>query len=133
MPRLAKFSGSPGDIRDENSRLRGVGLQEACDEFGATIAQDLVANWDPQQAAAALAPALKAYPDYQSHFGCLRRDDVRRSASAAGRRQMGATGRAEPYLSVQPSTYSRSDWNSCARSIWTPIRSSTSPACAARR
>ena len=52
-----------GDIRDENSRLRGVGLQEACDEHGATIAQDLVANWDPQQAAAALAPALKAYPD----------------------------------------------------------------------
>ena len=52
-----------GDIRDENSRLRGVGLQEACDEHGASIAQDLVANWDPQQAAAALAPALKAYPD----------------------------------------------------------------------
>ena len=52
-----------GDIRDENSRLRGVGLQEACDKYGATIAQDLVANWDPQQAAAALAPALKAYPN----------------------------------------------------------------------
>ena len=52
-----------GDIRDENSRLRGVGLQEACDEYGATIAQDLVGNWDPQQAAAALAPALKAYPN----------------------------------------------------------------------
>lgn len=52
-----------GDIRDENSRLRGVGLQEACDEHGASIAQDLVGNWDPQQAAAALAPALKAYPD----------------------------------------------------------------------
>lgn len=52
-----------GDIRDENSRLRGVGLQEACDEHGATIAQDLVGNWDPQQAAATLAPALKAYPD----------------------------------------------------------------------
>ena len=52
-----------GDIRDENSRLRGVGLQEACDEHGASIAQDLVGNWDPQQAAAALAPALKAYPN----------------------------------------------------------------------
>lgn len=52
-----------GDIRDENSRLRGVGLQEACDEHGATIAQDLVGNWDPQQAAAALAPAMKAYPN----------------------------------------------------------------------
>ncbi len=52
-----------GDIRDENSRLRGVGLQEACDAYGASIAQDLVANWDPQQAAAALAPALKAYPN----------------------------------------------------------------------
>ena len=52
-----------GDLRDENSRLRGVGLQQACDEHGASIAQDLVGNWDPQQAAAALAPALKAYPD----------------------------------------------------------------------
>ncbi len=52
-----------GDLRDENSRLRGVGLQEAAKEFGATILQDLPANWDPQQAAAVLAPALKAYPD----------------------------------------------------------------------
>ena len=52
-----------GDLRDENSRLRGVGLQEAAAEFGATILQDLPANWDPQQAAAVLAPALKAYPD----------------------------------------------------------------------
>lgn len=52
-----------GDLRDENSRLRGVGLKQACDEHGATIAQDLVGNWDPQQAAAALAPALKAYPN----------------------------------------------------------------------
>jgi ribose transport system substrate-binding protein len=52
-----------GDLRDENSRLRGVGLQEAADKYGANIAQDLVGNWDPQQAAAALAPALKAYPD----------------------------------------------------------------------
>ena len=52
-----------GDIRDENSRLRGVGLQEACDKYCASIAQDLVGDWDPQKAAAALAPALKAYPD----------------------------------------------------------------------
>jgi ABC-type sugar transport system substrate-binding protein len=52
-----------GDLRDENSRLRGVGLKEAADEVGATILQDLPANWDPQQAAAVLAPALKAYPD----------------------------------------------------------------------
>jgi ribose transport system substrate-binding protein len=52
-----------GDLRDENSRLRGVGLKQACDENGATIAQDLVGNWDPQQAAAALAPGLKAYPN----------------------------------------------------------------------
>lgn len=52
-----------GDLRDENSRLRGVGLKEACDEVGAKILQDLPANWDPQQAAAVLAPALKAYPD----------------------------------------------------------------------
>lgn len=51
-----------GDLRDENSRLRGVGLQEAATEYGAKIVQDLVGNWDPQQAAAALAPALKAYP-----------------------------------------------------------------------
>jgi ABC-type sugar transport system substrate-binding protein len=52
-----------GDLRDENSRLRGVGLQEAAKEFNATILQDLPANWDPLQAAAVLAPALKAYPD----------------------------------------------------------------------
>jgi len=52
-----------GDLRDENSRLRGVGLQESAKEFGATILQDLPANWDPQQAAAVLAPALRAYPD----------------------------------------------------------------------
>jgi ABC-type sugar transport system substrate-binding protein len=52
-----------GDLRDENSRLRGIGLQEAAAEYGATIVQDLPGNWDPQQAAAALAPALKAYPD----------------------------------------------------------------------
>jgi len=52
-----------GDLRDENSRLRGVGLQEAAAEFGAEILQDLPANWDPQQAAAVLAPALRAYPD----------------------------------------------------------------------
>ena len=52
-----------GDLRDENSRLRGIGLQEAAAEFGAEIVQDLPGNWDPQQAAAALAPALKAYPD----------------------------------------------------------------------
>ena len=52
-----------GDLRDENSRLRGVGLQDASKEFGATILQDLPANWDPQQAAAVLAPALRAYPD----------------------------------------------------------------------
>lgn len=52
-----------GDLRDENSRLRGLGLQEAAKEFGAEILQDLPANWDPQQAAAVLAPALKAYPD----------------------------------------------------------------------
>ncbi len=52
-----------GDLRDENSRLRGVGLQEAANEIGAKVLQDLPGNWDPQQAAAALAPALKAYPD----------------------------------------------------------------------
>ena len=52
-----------GDLRDENSRLRGVGLQDAAAEFGAEILQDLPANWDPQQAAAVLAPALRAYPD----------------------------------------------------------------------
>jgi ABC-type sugar transport system substrate-binding protein len=52
-----------GDLRDENSRLRGVGLQEAAAEIGAKVLQDLPANWDPQQAAAVLAPALKAYPD----------------------------------------------------------------------
>jgi ABC-type sugar transport system substrate-binding protein len=52
-----------GDLRDENSRLRGVGLQEAAKEFNAKILQDLPANWDPLQAAAVLAPALKAYPD----------------------------------------------------------------------
>ncbi len=52
-----------GDLRDENSRLRGVGLQESAAEHGAEILQDLPGNWDPQQAAAALAPALKAYPD----------------------------------------------------------------------
>ena len=50
-------------FRDENSRLRGVGLEEAAKEFNATILQDLPANWDPLQAAAVLAPALKAYPD----------------------------------------------------------------------
>ena len=52
-----------GDLRDENSRLRGVGLKEAADEVGAKILQDLPGNWNPQQAAAVLAPALKAYPD----------------------------------------------------------------------
>ena len=52
-----------GDLRDENSRLRGVGLQDAAAEFGAANFQDLPANWDPQQAAAVLAPALRAYPD----------------------------------------------------------------------
>jgi ribose transport system substrate-binding protein len=52
-----------GDLRDENSRLRGEGLKAAAAEYGATILQDLPANWDPQQAAAVLAPALKAYPD----------------------------------------------------------------------
>lgn len=52
-----------GDLRDENSRLRGVGLKEAADEFGVKILQDLPGNWDPQQAAEKLAPALKAYPD----------------------------------------------------------------------
>jgi ribose transport system substrate-binding protein len=52
-----------GDLRDENSRLRGVGLQDAAAEVGAKVLQDLPANWDPQQAAAVLAPALKAYPD----------------------------------------------------------------------
>ena len=52
-----------GDLRDENSRLRGIGLQEAAAEVGANIVQDLPGNWDPQQAAAALAPALKAYPN----------------------------------------------------------------------
>ncbi len=52
-----------GDLRDENSRLRGLGLQEAAAEVGAEILQDLPANWDPQQAAAVLAPALKAYPN----------------------------------------------------------------------
>ena len=52
-----------GDLRDENSRLRGVGLQEAAAEVNAKILQDLPANWDPLQAAAVLAPALKAYPD----------------------------------------------------------------------
>ena len=52
-----------GDLRDENSRLRGVGLKEAADEYGVKILQDLPGNWDPQQAAAKLAPALKAYPE----------------------------------------------------------------------
>lgn len=52
-----------GDLRDENSRLRGIGLKEAADEFGVKILQDLPGNWDPQQAAEKLAPALKAYPD----------------------------------------------------------------------
>ena len=52
-----------GDLRDENSRLRGIGLEEAAAEFGATVVQDIPGNWDPQQAAAGLAPALKAYPD----------------------------------------------------------------------
>jgi len=52
-----------GDLRDENSRLRGVGLQEAADEYGVEILQDLPGNWDPQQAAAKLAPALEAYPE----------------------------------------------------------------------
>ena len=51
-----------GDLRDENSRLRG-GLQEAAKEVNANILQDLPANWDPLQAAAVLAPALKAYSD----------------------------------------------------------------------
>jgi ribose transport system substrate-binding protein len=52
-----------GDLRDENSRLRGLGLQEAAAEVGAEVLQDLPANWDPQQAAAVLAPALRAYPE----------------------------------------------------------------------
>jgi ribose transport system substrate-binding protein len=52
-----------GDLRDENSRLRGIGLQEAAAEHGVEVLQDLPANWDPQQAAAVLAPALKAYPE----------------------------------------------------------------------
>lgn len=52
-----------GDLRDENSRLRGVGLKEAAAEVDAKILQDLPGNWNPQQAAAVLAPALKAYPD----------------------------------------------------------------------
>jgi len=51
-----------GDIRDENSRLRGVGLKESADEVGAKILQNLPGNWNPQHAAAVLAPALKAYP-----------------------------------------------------------------------
>ena len=52
-----------GDLRDENSRLRTVGIQKACDEFGVKYLQDAVGNWDPQQAADALAAALKAYPE----------------------------------------------------------------------
>jgi ABC-type sugar transport system substrate-binding protein len=52
-----------GDLRDENSRLRGIGLKEAADEYGVKILQDLPGNWDPQQAAEKLAPALKAYPE----------------------------------------------------------------------
>jgi len=59
-----------GDLRDENSRLRTVGLQEACDEFGVELLQDAPANWDPQQAAAVLAPALKAYPDANILASC---------------------------------------------------------------
>ncbi|MGY8792042.1 MAG: sugar ABC transporter substrate-binding protein [Alphaproteobacteria bacterium] len=52
-----------GDLRDENSRLRHVGLQEAAAEYGANIVQEVVGNWDPQQAAAGLAPALKSHPN----------------------------------------------------------------------
>ena len=52
-----------GDLRDENSRLRHVGLQEASAEFGANIVQEVIGNWDPAQAAAGLAPALKGHPD----------------------------------------------------------------------
>lgn len=51
-----------GDLRDENSRLRGVGLKEAANEVGAEILQNLPGNWNPQHAAAVLSPALKAYP-----------------------------------------------------------------------
>lgn len=51
-----------GDLRDENSRLRGLALMKAAAEEGATVLQDLPGNWDPQQAAAVLAPALKAHP-----------------------------------------------------------------------
>ena len=52
-----------GDLRDENSRLRGIALQKAAAEEGVSVLQDLPGNWDPQQAAAVLAPALKAHPE----------------------------------------------------------------------
>jgi ABC-type sugar transport system substrate-binding protein len=63
-----------GDLRDENSVLRGLGLQQAAAEIGQKVLQDLPANWDPQQAAAVLAPALKAYPD--ANFLAIASDEM---------------------------------------------------------
>jgi ribose transport system substrate-binding protein len=71
MFELMKKDGSPigdflwvsGDLRDENSRLRTMGMRRAAAEYGANLVQDLPGNWDPQQAAAVLAPALKAHPN----------------------------------------------------------------------
>ena len=52
-----------GDLRDENSSFAASGCRRRRKRYNANILQDLPANWDPLQAAAVLAPALKAYPD----------------------------------------------------------------------
>ena len=59
-----------GDLRDENSTLRVKGFQQACDEEGVKILVDVPGNWDPVQAAAGLAPALKAFPDANTFATC---------------------------------------------------------------
>jgi ribose transport system substrate-binding protein len=71
MFELMKKDGAPigdflwvsGDLRDENARRRTAGVRRAAAEFGANLVQDLPGNWDPQQAAAVLAPALRAHPN----------------------------------------------------------------------
>jgi ribose transport system substrate-binding protein len=60
---IGDFLWVSGDLRDENSRLRTKGMRTAAAEFGANMVQDLPGNWDPQQAAAVLAPALQAHPN----------------------------------------------------------------------
>lgn len=57
-----------GSLSDENTINRNNGFEQACDEYGVTLVQTIVTEWDAATGQSGLSASLKAHPEINAVF-----------------------------------------------------------------